>query len=117
MKAVEVNGEEKWTDKLKCDLKYSCHKVKNWCKGHTGEIMVFGPLVISGMFGLTKGIIKHANLRKTENMKNLFCYDTSLGRYWELRRKLTNKDWLAIERRRANGEKLGEILEDLRVLK
>ena len=117
MKVVEVNSEEKWTDRLKCNLKYGYTKTVNWCKGHPTELLTFGPALIAGAFGLTKGIIKHVNLKQAEHMKNLYCYDTSLGRYWELRRKLTNKDWLAIERRRANGEKLGEILDDLRVLK
>ena len=117
MTIIEADGKEKWTSRLKSNLKYKCAKIAGWCKDHPGESVTLGTAIIAGMFGLSKGIIKHVNLKQAENMKNLYCYDTSLGRYWELRRKLTNKDWLAIERRRASGEKLGEILEDLRVLK
>ena len=64
-----------------------------------------------------KSVGKAINLRKEEHLKNEYCYDRSLGHYWELRRKLTNREWLEIDERKKNGEKLSDILKSLRVLK
>ena len=58
-----------------------------------------------------------AKLRKERNLKELYCYDRSLGHYWELRRKLTNREWIDINKRMREGKKLGEILQELKVLK
>lgn len=77
-------------------------------------IIVFS--VKSGI-SITKGIIKSRNLKKEEGLKNLYCYDRSLGHYWSLRRELSNSEWLAIDERKKNGERLADILNDLKVLK
>ena len=69
---------------------------------------------------LTKGIkavSRHHNLKMEERNKDLRLYDTSLGHYWELKRKLRNDDWITINRRRNRGESLGDILDEMRVLK
>ena len=47
---------------------------------------------------------KHAALTKEQNLKDLYCYDRSLGHYWKLRRELTNEEWLEIDKRKKNGE-------------
>ena len=62
-------------------------------------------------------VSKRINLRKQEELKDLYCYDRSLGHYWRLRRELTNAEWLEIDRRKKNGERLADILEELKVLK
>lgn len=82
------------------------------------EVLVIAIPAIIGLGKMvTKSINKTVNLRKEEHIKNEYCYDRSLGHYWELRRKLTNKEWLEIDRRKKNGEKLSDILKSLRVLK
>ena len=50
-------------------------------------------------------------------MKDLYCYDRSLGHYWRLRRELSNKEWLEIDQRKKNGERLADILDEMKVLK
>lgn len=57
------------------------------------------------------------NRNKEEAVKNLYCYDRSLGHYWCLRRELSNKEWLEIDQRKKNGERLSDILAELKVLK
>ena len=88
-----------------------------WCGNHM-DVAIAG--LCAGLGLVTTGIKvggriykQHAELKS----KDLRRYDTSLGRYWELRRKLTNKDWLEIDRRKAMGERLGDILESLHALK
>jgi hypothetical protein len=73
--------------------------------------------VVKGTINITKGAIRSYNLKKEEQIKNLYCYDRSLGHYWALKRELTNVEWLEIEKRKKNGERLADILSDLRVLK
>ena len=59
---------------------------------------------------------KHAALTKEQTLKDLYCYDRSLGHYWKLRRELTNEEWLEIDKRKKNGERLSDILDAMRVL-
>jgi len=50
-------------------------------------------------------------------LKDLYCYDRSLGHYWKLRRELTNSEWVEIDQRKQNGERLADILDELKALK
>ena len=77
-------------------------------------VAVFGTRTVTGF---VKSAKRSADLRKEQNLKELFCYDRSLGHYWELRRKLTNREWIEIDQRKKAGEKLGDILKELKVLK
>ena len=54
---------------------------------------------------------------KEKKVKDLYCYDRSLGHYWALRRELTNAEWVLVDKRKANGERLADILDELKVLK
>lgn len=76
-------------------------------------VPVIGGVVTAGI----KAISKHAKLHKEQHLKNEYCYDRSLGHYWELRRKLTNSEWVEIDKRKKNGERLSDILDSLKVLK
>lgn len=88
-----------------------------WCKHNKGAAVTIGlaslELIRQAIRFGCRIYTKQADVRS----KDYRCYDTSLGRYWELRKKLTNKDWLEIDRRRSSGERLGDILNDLHVLK
>ena len=66
---------------------------------------------------VAKVVSKRINLRKQEELKDLYCYDRSLGHYWRLRRELSNKEWLEIDQRKKNGERLSDILAEMKVLK
>ena len=80
-------------------------------------IITLTPVVITGITTVSKVVNKRINLRKEENLKELYCYDRSLGHYWKLRRELTNDEWLEIDKRKKNGERLSDILDELKVLK
>lgn len=76
---------------------------------------------ITGGIAVGKGIVramsKRNHLKKEQNLKENYCYDRSLGHYWKLRRPLDNDEWLEIDRRKKNGERLSDILDELKVLK
>lgn len=80
---------------------------------NSGLIITLTPIVVGGLTAVNR---RH-NIRKKEYIKNTYCYDTSLGHYWQLKRKLSAKEWLDIDRRKKGGERLSEILNSMNVLK
>ena len=90
---------------------------KNWCLNHPD-------LAIGGFcagLGLVSTCVKFGSKIYTRHMDNknrdLRIYDPSIGRYWILKRRLTNLDQLEIEQRKAIGEHLGQILDSMNVLR
>lgn len=73
-------------------------------------LLVIVPTVVGALMTIFKGMMTDAG-------KDARIYDAREGFYWELRRKLTNAERQAIARKRKNGEKLGDILEEMRLLK
>lgn len=98
-------------------IKAKIQNGKEWIVRNKEAVIVFTPIAIKGLTSVVKVVGKNINLRKQESVKNLYCYDPKLGHYWSLRRELTNKEWLEIDRRKKNGEQLSEILDELKVLK
>ena len=91
--------------------------VIDWAKRNKDAILVLAPVIIGGTATIVKVVGKRMNLHKTEELKNLYCYDRSLGHYWALRRELSNAEWLEIDKRKKCGERLSDILAELKVLK
>lgn len=88
-----------------------------WVYDNKGWILLFGPGALKCTTAGIKAVNKQINLRKEKNLKDLYCYDRSLGHYWKLRRELKNSDWVEIDRRKQNGERLADILDELKLLK
>lgn len=115
-KIIELSKEEKAAN-LKAKVREKLQSAKNWVEWHRDEIITFTPVVIAGVTTVIKVVGRRINLHKQETIKNLYCYDRSLGHYWQLRRPLTNKEWLTIDARRKSGERMADILESMKVLK
>lgn len=95
-------------------------KIRNgyeWVKDNKKEAIGIVTLLATATTTVVKTVGKRSNLAKQESIKNLYCYDRSLGHYWKLRRELTNQEWLEIDRRKRAGERLADILSELKVLK
>ena len=95
-------------------------EASKWIEEHQEALKVAVPIGTGAIAMITKGAkvaAKHRQLKKTQDLKELYCYDRSLGHYWKLRRELTNDEWIIIERRRKSGERLADILSELKVLK
>lgn len=75
------------------------------------------PVLIAGVGTTAKVVTKNKRIKTEQNLKDLYCYDRSLGAYWHLKRKLTQREMLEIQRRRKTGEAMGSILADMKVLK
>ena len=117
---IKLTGFDKKNDRFqnfKEKVKAKLQEGKEWVIRNKETVIVLTPVVIGGVTTIVKVVGKRTNLNKQESIKNLYCYDRSLGHYWRLKRELSNKEWLEIDRRKRSGEKLADILEELRVLK
>ena len=118
-KIINLNEfkKERWKRRIKTKVCESAIWLSTTVKENKEMICLVAP----GLIGIgkiaIKGITKQSNLRKETDLKDLYCYDPSLGHYWRLRRKLTNSEWLQVDRRKQKGERLSDILNDLKVLK
>ena len=101
--------------KRKADAKFQ--ECKNWFHRNKETVVILTPVLVGGLTTIAKVMSKHSNLKREEMVKNLYCYDRSLGHYWALRRELSNKEWLEIDARKRAGERLSDILAELNVLK
>lgn len=115
-------------EELKSKFKVWKWEVNNWvyCQEekahriwneHKEEILVLGPVAIVSAEKLIRNARRSRNLKEEKHLKEDYVYDRSRGCYIELRRKLTNRELLELDRRKRNGESLIEILSSMRVLK
>lgn len=112
-----IFNSERIRIKLKCKLKFISMRIGDWFARNKEVILTLTPVMIAGITTVCKVVGKRRNLRKEQDLKDLYCYDRSLGHYWRLRRELSNKEWLEIDQRKKNGERLSDILAELKVLK
>lgn len=115
-KIIDVTKELKKAERRK-KVEAMKTKVKDWWEDNKAYVVILGPGVLAGGAKLIQTIGRHHNLKLEERQKDLRVYDTSLGHYWELRRKLDNNDWTYINRERDRGASLGDILDRMKVLK
>ena len=111
----EVNWFEKKTLKQKVEIK--AKEAADWIKNNK-EMAVPAAIVGAGAIkAICKAVRKRIDYKETENLVDKRVYDRSLGHYWELRRKLTNREWVEINERKKDGDSLGDILKEMNLLK
>lgn len=117
--AIEFNKVKKDIKKqqLKNSVGEKAKKVLDWTSENKELAVGVVALASSGLSFGGRLIRKHMDKRNIMETKDLYCYDRSLGHYWKLRRELSNNEWLEIDRRKKDGERLADILEELKVLK
>lgn len=122
--AIEINAKELKKARKEAARREKVEAVKakfkgaiDWCNNNKEILILLVPAAVTCVTATTKFANKHINLVKEEKLKDLYCYDRSLGHYWALRRELTNSEWLEIDARKAAGERLSDILESMKVLK
>lgn len=90
---------------------------KDWAYNNKEILVVAVPGLIGAGTTIVKLVGKRFNLAKEQKLKENYCYDRSLGHYWVLKRELSNKEWVEVDKRKQNGERLADILDSLKVLK
>ena len=104
-------------EKMKETASRGYNKAKDFCINNKEIVVPIAITLATGAVKLGKLAMKSKNLNKEERLKEEYCYDRSLGHYWALRRPLSNKEWLEIDSRKRNGERLSDILSEMKVLK
>jgi hypothetical protein len=110
-----TKGQER--NRFKEKIAAKIQEGKEWVIRNKTTLIALTPVIVGGAATIAKVTGKHINLRKEESVKNLYCYDRSLGHYWRLKRTLSNKEWVSIDQRKNKGERLADILSELKVLK
>lgn len=117
MKNVKDIYESQRVKNFKSKIKEKFNNGKDWVIDNKETVMVLAPIVIGIATPIVKMVSKNITLKKAKDVKELYCYDRSLGHYWSLKRELTNNEWITIDRRRKCGERLADILDSMKVLK
>jgi len=108
-----------WKQK-KADILYAVsdklHKTADFMRENKEVLLVVVPIGAGLVKTVVKATVKHGNLRKEEELKERYIYDRSLGAYWKLKRKLSKKEQLEIDRQRSRGKRLGIILDDMNLI-
>ena len=101
---------------IKTNLKDKFKEALDWIDHHRWLVTATLGVASTALYFAGK---KHgrAAVKMESTLKDTRVYDPSLGHYWELKRKLRNNEWCEVERRLSNGEKYGEILSSMGVLK
>ena len=117
MKAINKDEIKTKLGQAKWRAKGAVHKARVWAEQNPDKAALIASGTIAAAQYIGKAVIKdYRNNREATQLK-LRCYDPSKGHYYYLKRELSNKEWLMIDKRRDAGEKLPDILEDMRVLK
>lgn len=104
-------------EKFKMSCKEKGSKVYDWCCRHRETLIVMIPVLVSGSIELVKIVSRRSNINEDRYLKENFVYDRSQGHYYELKRQPTATEWRLIDHRKSEGELLGDILNDMRILK
>lgn len=114
----EVNA--KWTGFV-VKAKVKTHDALEWMNANrevVGTVLVpAGIVAVKTVTGLVKSVDRKIDLKKEQDLKDLYIYDRSLGYYHELKHKLSSREALEIDRRRNNGESMAHILASMKLLK
>lgn len=90
---------------------------KQWVADNKGLIIVLVPVAVSFVGKAINNAKKQANLQEQTRLKENYCYDNRLGMYWELRRPMSNYERLIFEEKKATGDSIGSILNNMNLLK
>lgn len=102
---------------LKDNIKNKTKVTIEWCKKNPEIALAIGSGILAGGKFIIKSGIKYHQNRQLYELKNNYIYDRSHGHYWELRREPSSREFMEIDRRKDDGEKLVDILDDLRLIK
>lgn len=109
--------EERWDD-FKFAAKQKWIHFSNWCGQNKEMVIAVTPVLVSGTIELVKVVIRNKATSEERKLKDNYIYDRSSGHYYETRRKPKSSEWREIDyRHKILDQPLGEVLNDMRLLK
>ena len=115
---MEVHYDSKW-DKFKHKVNRRKERFKNWVKEDPRRALMIGSVGVVGAKKVADAVkaLKPTQAELDRKWQDLHVYDHSLGCHYDLKRKMTNNEKLELARRKERGEKTGDILRDMKLLK
>ena len=104
---------------FKQDVKWKFERTVQWCEDNKELAIALVPVGIVAFKTVTKMVMsvdRKIDLKRQEDLQELYVYDHSLGVYLKLRRPLKPSEKIEIDRRRQNGESKVQILASMGVL-
>lgn len=105
------------------ELKYKAtkkaEKAIKWCEENKElaiAMIPVGLVAIRSIGNTIRSVDRKIDLKKEQELQDLYVYDHSLGMYHKLRRPLKPSEKIEIDRRRANGESKVQILSSMGLL-
>lgn len=97
--------------------KWKVQDAVDWCNRNKELIVVLAPIAAGTIVELIKIGTKRHTVNEEKRLKERYVYDRSNGHYYELKRQPKSSEWIQIEHRKDSGESLGDILNDMRLLR
>lgn len=116
MEIKVISIDKKAVEEKKQKAKKKLSEAWEFAKEHPAESIALATTAVGGLFGLVKRADRHHSLKKEQELKDRYIYDRSLGKYWKTRKVPSVGEQLEIERRKRNGESMGDILSSMRLL-
>lgn len=117
MKAINKETINTKFEQVKWRARGAVAKAEKWAKENPEKAIAIASGGVALIQYVGKQAIKDYNANKEIKLLKTRVYDPSKGHYYYLKRELTNKEWLMIDKRREAGEKLPDILDEMKVLK
>ena len=112
-----------WLYGVRWNVKKKFNEGVEWVGQHKEELIISSPFLLFGMKmigGLVKDTIRSidrkVDMKKEQDLQDLYVYDNSLGMYHKLRRPLKPSEKIEIDRRRKEGESKIQILASMGLL-
>lgn len=119
MKKIDMDAIKRELEAKKEKAHKTAVEVKEWIVTHPQETITLIGFVVTAGKSASNIYSKHqakVNLKKEEEMKNLYMYDRSKGRYQKLRHPMTPSEAIEYEARRRQGETFMEALMNMRLV-
>lgn len=117
LKVYVVPKDDSRKEKAKCWVKNRITDIRCFWADNKETIVTLVPVVVGGVTVLARVIGKQARINQERDLKELYVWDPKLGMYYQLRKKMTNAQRLELDRRKEQGESIGNILASMKVLK
>lgn len=122
--ALKKEVEQIKKAKKKRERKEKIERAKEWWRENGIAAVTVGIMGVATVSSIAIPIVGAVNetrtkhrLEKIEHDKDYRIYDRSLGCYLNLKRKLNRNEVISMNKRKQNGERIVDILNDFNVLK
>ena len=122
MKVYVVDGpNDKWWTKASRRIKAHAEEAwcttKKFCKEHKSGIITGVVIATPVVTAVIKAAVAAHKQSLDYDARYCSVWDASLGHQWQLSRPLTTAEALELDARHQAGERLGDILQSMKVLK